>query len=82
MLKEDTFAKPDRNVKPSKANILIRKVGEFKDIIAKVEEIIRDYYSEKMINADEFEDFLSEFNRLYKVIMDEMKKILFSLREQ
>ena len=81
MLKEDTFAKP-RNTNTSKANILIQKVGEFKDIIAEVEEVIRDYYSEKMINADEFEDFLSEFNRLYKVIMDEMKKILFSLREQ
>lgn len=81
MLKEDTFAKP-RNTNPSKANILIQKVGEFKDIVAEVEEFIRDYHTEKMINADEFEDFLSEFNRLYKVIMDEMKKILFSLREQ
>jgi hypothetical protein len=81
MLKKDTYAKPIGQ-EPSKANILIQKIGEFKDIIIEIEEFIRDYHTEKMINADEFEDFLSEFNRIYKIIMDEMKAILFSLREQ
>lgn len=81
MLKRDTYAKPTGQ-QPSKANILIQKIGEFKDIVMDIEESIRNYHSEKMLNPEEVEDFLSEFNRLYKVIVDEMKKILFSLREQ
>lgn len=81
MLKEDTYAKP-RGQELSRANILIQKIGEFKDIIMEIEESLRDYHAEKMLNADEFKEFLSEFNRIYKIIMDEMKAILFSLREQ
>lgn len=81
MLKKDTYAKP-RGQELSRANILIQKIGEFKDIIMEIEESIRDYHAEKMMNADEFEDFVSEFDRIYKIIMDEMKAILFSLREQ
>lgn len=81
MLKEDTFAKP-RNTNTSKANILVQKIGEFKDIIEDIDDMIRDYNTDKMLNADKFEDYLSEFNRLYKLILDEIKIILFSLREQ
>ena len=44
-----------------------------------LDEVVRQYQGEEMIDAEEFEDIAREYRRLHKTTMDSIKRILGSL---
>tara|TARA_R100000231_G_scaffold4703_2_gene7842 strand:- start:1783 stop:2010 length:228 start_codon:yes stop_codon:yes gene_type:complete len=57
----------------------IDNFGKQRDVLKELDEIVRQYQGEEMINADEFEDIAGEYHRLHKTTMDSIKRILGSL---
>tara|TARA_R100000149_G_C5802724_1_gene89284 strand:- start:146 stop:373 length:228 start_codon:yes stop_codon:yes gene_type:complete len=57
----------------------IDNFGKQRDILKELDEIVRQYQGEEMIDADEFEDIAGEYHRLHKTTMDSIKRILGSL---
>tara|TARA_B100000886_G_C20177022_1_gene388512 strand:- start:32 stop:259 length:228 start_codon:yes stop_codon:yes gene_type:complete len=57
----------------------IDNFGRQRDVLKELDEIVRQYQGEEMIDADEFEDIAGEYHRLHKTTMDSIKRILGSL---
>ena len=57
----------------------IDNFGKQRDVLKELDEIVRQYQGEEMIDADEFEDIAGEYHRLHKTTMDSIKRILGSL---
>ena len=57
----------------------IDNFGKQRDILKELDEIVRQYQGEEMIDAEEFEDIAGEYHRLHKTTMDSIKRILGSL---
>ena len=57
----------------------IDNFGKQRDILKELDEIVRKYQGEEMIDANEFEDIAGEYHRLHKTTMDSIKRILGSL---
>lgn len=57
----------------------IDNFGKQRDILKELDEIVRQYQGEEMIDADKFEDIAGEYHRLHKTTMDSIKRILGSL---
>tara|TARA_R100001015_G_C4625830_1_gene184511 strand:- start:1970 stop:2197 length:228 start_codon:yes stop_codon:yes gene_type:complete len=57
----------------------IDNFGKQRDVLKELDEIVRQYQGEEMIDADEFEDIAGEYHRLHKTTMDSIKRIIGSL---
>jgi hypothetical protein len=57
----------------------IDNFGRQRDVLKELDEIVRQYQGEEMIDAEEFEDIAGEYHRLHKTTMDSIKRILGSL---
>ncbi len=57
----------------------IDNFGRQRDVLKELDEIVRQYQGEEMIDADEFEDIAGEYHRLHKTTMDSIKRIIGSL---
>ena len=57
----------------------IDNFGKQRDILKELDEMVRKFHGEEMIDADEFEDLAGEYHRLHKTTMDSIKRILGSL---
>lgn len=57
----------------------IDNFGKQRDILKELDEVVRQYQGEEMIDAEEFEDIAGEYHRLHKTTMDSIKRILGSL---
>jgi len=57
----------------------IDNFGKQRDVLKELDEIVRQYQGEEMIDAEEFEDIAGEYHRLHKTTMDSIKRILGSL---
>lgn len=57
----------------------IDNFGKQRDVLKELDEIVRQYQGEEMIDADDFEDIAGEYHRLHKTTMDSIKRILGSL---
>jgi len=58
----------------------IDNFGKQRDVLKELDEIVRKFHGEEMIDAEEFEDLAGEYHRLHKTTMDSIKRILGSLR--
>ena len=59
---------------------VIDNIGKQRDILKELDEMVRKFHGEEMINGEEFEDLAGEYHRLHKTTMDSIKRILGSLR--
>ncbi len=57
----------------------IDNIGKQRDILKELDEMVRKFHGEEMIDAKEFEDLAGEYHRLHKTTMDSIKRILGSL---
>mgnify|MGYP003114884377 FL=1 len=57
----------------------IDNFGRQRDVLKELDEVVRQYQGEEMIDAEEFEDIAGEYHRLHKTTMDSIKRILGSL---
>ena len=57
----------------------IDNFGKQRDVLKELDEIVRQYQGEEMIDAEDFEDIAGEYHRLHKTTMDSIKRILGSL---
>tara|TARA_R100001460_G_scaffold314_3_gene1465 strand:- start:7358 stop:7585 length:228 start_codon:yes stop_codon:yes gene_type:complete len=57
----------------------IDNFGKQRDVLKELDEMVRKFHGEEMIDADEFEDLAGEYHRLHKTTMDSIKRILGSL---
>ena len=57
----------------------IDNFGKQRDILKELDEVVRKFHGEEMIDAEEFEDLAGEYHRLHKTTMDSIKRILGSL---
>ena len=57
----------------------IDNFGRQRDVLKELDEIVRQYQGEEMIDANDFEDIAGEYHRLHKTTMDSIKRILGSL---
>ncbi len=57
----------------------IDNFGKQRDVLKELDEVVRQYQGEEMIDAEEFEDIAREYRRLHKTTMDSIKRILGSL---
>ena len=57
----------------------IDNIGRQRDVLKELDEVVRQYQGEEMIDAEEFEDIAGEYHRLHKTTMDSIKRILGSL---
>ena len=69
-------------LKSKTAQQIIDILGKQRDILVEVDEQIRLYNDNKLMDADNFEDLIKEYMLNNKNITDKIKRILFSLREQ
>ena len=53
----------------------IDNFGKQRDILKELDEIVRQYQGEEMIDAEEFEDIAGEYHRLHKTTMDSIKRL-------
>ena len=58
---------------------VIDNIGKQRDILKELDEMVRKFHGEEMINGEEFEDLAGEYHRLHKTTMDSIKRILGSL---
>ena len=58
----------------------IDNFGKQRDVLKDLDEVVRQYQGEEMIDGEEFEDLAGEYHRLHKTTMDSIKRILGSLR--
>ena len=61
---------------PQKA---IDNFGKQRDVLKELDEVVRKFHGEEMIDAEEFEDLAGEYHRLHKTTMDSIKRIIGSL---
>ena len=61
---------------PQKA---IDNFGKQRDVLKELDEIVRKFHDEEMIDAEKFEDLAGEYHRLHKTTMDNIKRIIGSL---
>jgi|TARA_R100000084_G_C4633509_1_gene139708 hypothetical protein len=61
---------------PQKA---IDNFGKQREVLKELDEVVRKFHGEEMIDAEEFEDIAGEYHRLHKTTMDSIKRILGSL---
>jgi Flp pilus assembly protein TadD len=57
----------------------IDNFGKQRDVLKDLDEVVRQYQGEEMIDGEEFEDLAGEYHRLHKTTMDSIKRILGSL---
>jgi len=57
----------------------IDNFGKQRDVLKELDEVVRKFHGEEMIDAEEFEDLAGEYHRLHKTTMDSIKRILGSL---
>lgn len=57
----------------------IDNFGKQRDILKELDEMVRKFHGEEMINGEEFEDLAGEYHRAHKTTMDSIKRILGSL---
>ena len=57
----------------------IDNFGKQRDILKELDEMVRKFHGEEMINGEEFEDLAGEYHRLHKTTMDSIKRIIGSL---
>ena len=61
---------------PQKA---IDNFGKQREVLKELDEVVRKFHGEEMIDAEEFEDLAGEYHRLHKTTMDSIKRIIGSL---
>ena len=57
----------------------IDNFGKQRDVLKELDEVVRKFHGEEMIDAEEFEDLAGEYHRLHKTTMDNIKRIIGSL---
>lgn len=66
-------------LKRQTAQTAIDNFGKQRDVLKELDEMVRKFHGEEMIDAEEFEDLAGEYHRLHKTTMDDIKRILGSL---
>ena len=66
-------------LKRQTAQSAIDNFGRQRDVLKELDEIVRKFHGEEMIDAEEFEDLAGEYHRLHKTTMDDIKRIIGSL---
>ena len=66
-------------LKRQTAQTAIDNFGKQRDVLKELDEVVRKFHGEEMIDAEEFEDFAGEYHRLHKTTMDNIKRIIGSL---
>tara|TARA_R100001129_G_scaffold5301_1_gene4497 strand:+ start:791 stop:1018 length:228 start_codon:yes stop_codon:yes gene_type:complete len=66
-------------LKRQTAQTAIDNFGKQRDVLKELDEIVRKFHGEEMIDAEEFEDLAGEYHRLHKITMDDIKRIIGSL---
>lgn len=57
----------------------IDNFGKQRDILKELDEMVRKFHGEEMINGEEFEELAGDYHRLHKTTMDSIKRIIGSL---
>tara|TARA_B100001287_G_scaffold241742_1_gene216833 strand:- start:1930 stop:2157 length:228 start_codon:yes stop_codon:yes gene_type:complete len=66
-------------LKRSTTQNAIDNFGRQRDVLKELDEVVRKFHGEEMIDAEEFEDLAGEYHRLHKTTMDSIKRIIGSL---
>ena len=66
-------------LKRQTAQTAIDNFGKQRDVLKELDEMVRKFHGEEMIDAEEFEDLAGEYHRLHKTTMDDIKRIIGSL---
>ena len=57
----------------------IDNIGKQRDILKELDEMVRKFHGEEMIDGEEFEDLAGEYHIAHKTTTDSIKRILGSL---
>ena len=67
-------------LKRQTAQQAIDNFGKQRDILKELDDMVRRFNNEEMIDAEEFKDLAEDYDRAHKTTMDSIKRVLGSLR--
>ena len=67
-------------LKRQTAQQAIDNFGKQRDILKELDDMVRRFNNEEMIDGEEFEDLAGDYHRAHKTTMDSIKRVLGSLR--